>query len=1671
MTTNQLTRAFALAVAALAPAVAFSQPVAQLTLTAPATPIRGQAFTLDVDVTNSGTATGFAPAVELFLPATVTFVSATSLGQPLVALANTTTAPLLNPLTAETVLGPAGSRFVLLRLPVNHVPAGATRRLSVTLNTVTTATLDAAISLQATALFAYGATPLNDPQVDLPVRSDLATSAADQTVRAVAPAGAVITGRVERVTPAGVVVTDIVTGSRTPVEVVYELDAFAGSTLSNATLSIPLPDAFQLISATAIGGGTVVTVPAAPAASPGGSVTVSYSAGIAGVAGVDRTVRVRGFISQNRASGAAAINPTTLTPITIAPQATLSSVTLPTPVSGQASLRGHAVLLRETLSPSSPVPGDVVTVTQIVEQSDFFATSANDLTTTLAPGLTYTAASSTPLTPVIAGNTLTFAVGALAQVATGATAPVTSTNTFTVSIEQAYPSAGPVFGSDRLTTVNSLVSAAVGGGTRTQTEAASGSDGTIVVAAPTLGVTTRIGGSAATTVKAGDVVTFRLSSTLVSGDHDGEVIALTFPSPLFSVAALSSATFGGALVRYGPNASSGLPTAVTVAANAATNTLTLTFPRISGGAAPTTVEVDVDVTATAEPIDDGLLVVTPTLSTQTGTAQTSTRAANPALTVQAPTLRALVGAFASATTDAAFTPAPTVTLPSPLTSTNLSSLADSNVAQVHALSTVDVRLVVENRGSLAAANARVKLALPAGLTGALLTAIDGTGAAAATSGDLFGPGLDFTDPIAAASPSAGLNLRVVTARVTVAVGLAPRFDLLSTGQIERFASAAAGPNFVGNPALTADRVTVTTRNASAAVTSTVPNVTATIGETFTYAVSGVVPNGATIASLPVTLTLPAQLAFVSASALSASPGITCGGAACSLAVPAVTNQGRDVTFTFLDVANADTDISTPEQLGFTATVVVNNVAASVASTTGLNISTSFSGQTSTTGPGNQVRIIEPSMSFAGVTTSSDGGVLADGGSVIDSNDLVTVTVPMRVAAATINGPAREPSLIVNLPVQLTAEPGSLAIDPNCPAPTSQSLIDAGISVAFSTLPPGDAGICDVSFVARVGQNITFGQQLSPLATLTWSSLTGVVSTPVSTFSTTTTERTGNFGDPGGTANTYRITGTGPVRMVTAAPADWALISTSNAATADNLLTVGEDLVLRFRVTLAEGTHPNLSFAITPPATLGVRRVELDTATPGFTGVIANPAALTPAGASGVLFAASFGAVTVPGDNLASNNQLDLLVTLRNNALSSLTSGAVQGVTRSAGVPIASTSNFGVLLAAPRPRLTTAVDNASPSPDAGVTLTATVTNLSVTSVPDGGGLQQTSPACNLPVTIATPSGLFAQSPAADGLDNDGNGTTDDAPEAALLTGSTFSFNTNRCLNGGEQQVFRALFRTSSTLQGVPLNLETSLGDYLTAAVGGTTVSPLTDAFDTNGNGSVDEASPVPDRISRLVLTPNVPRLNFTLIGRNTVDAGLAVVAGDVVRWTARLINTGVGDLTNVRLSLPLSARTTVVPGSSIASQGTVDEDAGLVDVNVGTIAGCPPLADGGPGTVCTTISLVVDARTSTLIADDAGVEAQAVLVADAPFSLLLSDDPATTAPVDPTRVRVLNTPDIDGDGVFNGADRVANNGFSCSDLDGDGCDDCAVTATQQPGNDGPDDDATRSPTTSTRTTTA
>ncbi len=1655
ITSNVLRTMFtaALAASALLPLTAAAQPTATCAMSGPASVVRGQAFTVDVDLANGGTAAGYAPAVEVFLPASLTYVSASSLGQPLTTLTNTTTAPFVNPLTAETVQGPAGSRYLVLRLPLNQVGAGApARRVTLTLNSATTATLDTAVPVNATCLFAYGATPLNDAQTDAPVRSDLSLNPNDQTVFQVTPVGALVLGRFERVSPAGVV-TDAVTGPRTLLEAVYDIDAMVGTSITTASAVITLPDAFQLVSATATGG-TVVSVPVAPASAPGGTVTVTYAT-IAGAAGVDRTIRVRGFISQNRTGGAPAISPTTLTPITVAPQLTLSGSGLTTPVTGQAALRGHAALVRETINNTAPVPGATLSVTQIIEQSDFFGTTANDVTTTLAAGLSYVAASSTPLTPVVAGNVLTFSVGALAQVGMADVQPASRTNTFSVTVDQAYPSAAPLFGGDRLPTVHSLVSTTTAAVSRTQTEAASGTDATPVVAQATLTTTTLIAGTPTSTVKAGDVVTFRVTSTLVSGDHDGEVMTLIFPAPVFDVSALASATFGGPLVRYSTNATAGLPTAVTVSANAAANSVTLTFPRISGSTPPVTVEVDLDVTATANPIDDGFVVVTPVASTHTGTTQTYQRTANPALTVQAPSLRTITSAFASSTTDAVFAPAATATLPSPLTSTNLGTVNNSNVSAIHAQGTVDVRLIVENRGSLAARNARVKLALPVGLTGALVSAADGVGTATPTSGDLFGAGLDFDDPVDASSPTTGLNLRVVVARLTVGVNLAPRFDLVATGQVERFASAAAGPNFIGNPATTAETVTISTRAASANVVLTVPDTAATIGETFSYVVSGVVPNGSTVASLPVTLSLPSQLAFVSGAGLSASPGITCGGAACTLPAPMVTNEGRDVTFVFTSVSNADTDIGTPEQLTFNATVVVNNVASATAGTSNLNLTTSFAGATSTTGTGSRVRLVEPAMTFAGVAT--DGGAFSDGGSEIDSNDLVLISVPLRVAGGADNSVPNDVALSVALPVQLTAEPGSVAFDSNCPAPTSQTLVDAGLSVGFATLTLGDAGACGLTFAARVGANITYNQQLAPLATMTWTSRVGTVNMPVSAFSTTTVERTGNGADPGAALNNYRVSASGPVRMATSAPGTWTLVSSTNPATPGNLLSVSEDVVLRFRVALAEGNHPSLTFRFTPPAMLGVRRVELDTMTPGFTGVIANPMVLTPPGTAGTPVIASFGAVSVPGDNNRSNNTLDLLVTVRNVALNVASTAAVQGVTLSAGVQLAAPTTFDVLLAAPRPRLTAAVDNAAPSPDAGLVLTATLSNVSLNSQADGGGLEQTSVACNVPVSLATPSGFFAQSPATDGLDNDGNGSTDDAPEASVLSGSTFIFNSGRCVNPGEQLLFRAAFRSSATIQGVPVGFEPTMGSYLTAAMMGSSLSPQSDTFDNNNNGSVDESTPVADGVARVLVTPNVPRLDFTLIGRNALDAGLSVVAGNDVRWTVRLVNTGAGDLTNVRLEVPFAPLTTYLADSGTATQGSLAETTTGLRLDLGTVAGCPPLPDGGAGTACTSVVLTLAARTSLRIPNDGGVVTQARLTADPPFALLLTDDPSTAAPIDATRVRVVNTLDVDGDGVANGADRNANDPSACSDVDGDGCDDCAIAFNQQPGNDGPDDD--------------
>ncbi len=49
------------------------------------------------------------------------------------------------------------------------------------------------------------------------------------------------------------------------------------------------------------------------------------------------------------------------------------------------------------------------------------------------------------------------------------------------------------------------------------------------------------------------------------------------------------------------------------------------------------------------------------------------------------------------------------------------------------------------------------------------------------------------------------------------------------------------------------------------------------------------------------------------------------------------------------------------------------------------------------------------------------------------------------------------------------------------------------------------------------------------------------------------------------------------------------------------------------------------------------------------------------------------------------------------------------------------------------------------------------------------------------------------------------------------------------------------------------------------------------------------------------------------------------------------------------------------------------------------------------------------------------------------------------------------PDDDGDGVADGDDAAPLNSRICQDVDADGCDDCAVTATASPDNDGPDAD--------------
>lgn len=159
---------------------------------------------------------------------------------------------------------------------------------------------------------------------------------------------------------------------------------------------------------------------------------------------------------------------------------------------------------------------------------------------------------------------------------------------------------------------------------------------------------------------------------------------------------------------------------------------------------------------------------------------------------------------------------------------------------------------------------------------------------------------------------------------------------------------------------------------------------------------------------------------------------------------------------------------------------------------------------------------------------------------------------------------------------------------------------------------------------------------------------------------------------------------------------------------------------------------------------------------------------------------------------------------------------------------------------------------------------------------------------------------------------------------------------------------------------------------------------------------------------------VPELVVEKTDRLALDADGdgAVSPGDRVEYTVTVRNVGNTAATAVGLADPIPGHTSLVSGSIVASQGTVDDASPTVAVTLGEIPG------GGSADV--RFAVTVDSPIA------AGVRelSNQGLVASAELPDVVTDDPEVDGPADPTVTAVVAAPELlveKGDSLFEDAD--------------------------------------------------
>ncbi len=571
----------------------------------------------------------------------------------------------------------------------------------------------------------------------------------------------------------------------------------------------------------------------------------------------------------------------------------------------------------------------------------------------------------------------------------------------------------------------------------------------------------------------------------------------------------------------------------------------------------------------------------------------------------------------------------------------------------------------------------------------------------------------------------------------------------------------------------------------------------TIGDLVEYRLRFTMPRGK-ISNFFIEHRLPPQVVFDTTSNFTATdllckPVGSPTYSACTLPTPTVV--GSVVRWSFGSLKNPEGS-GGPRTLELVSRVRIANVAVSVA---GQVFSTEAAAQT-LTATSEPITITEPAIVSATSLSPTSG---------VDGGDPITVTGEVTASGheaygVTIDYPF-ETSGLVAMSATSADCAGRLAFNP------------ASAIVGFSNVTIGET--CHYVIAARVSDTIAASSTIAMADAVTWRSRPA---------------GDANARDGSGTPafNNYRRSDTLPTITTLGGSLALSTGTSTEPETTEPALYAGERVIYDLAVTVPDGTSPATTLVFTPPPGVRVHSAALDVV--GFAGTVPS-LTMTPPGSrqSGQAVTFTLGNVLADASAGQLQNTFHVLVTAggtfdaRNRATPN---GVVtSSLTIAGGAAQPSPTSPAVELHLPEPRLALSASRTDAGAGSSFDLTATLT-----SAPPPAG-----PACDTQVSVRLPAFVTVVDPAGDGLDNDGDGNTDEADEDTIAPTSPVLLPVAGCVTATRQLALRLMVSGAAPLPSG--EVRATLAPYFTLAevTRRERLVPASDAFDNDGSGIADE----------------------------------------------------------------------------------------------------------------------------------------------------------------------------------------------------------------------------------------